>query len=141
MNGQLIDTNVLSEIRKRDRANPGVLSWFESADSTTLWLSVLVIAEIRLGVERIRHRDLSQATQLGRWIERIEHEFANRILPIDVAVATRWSTVAVHRTLPVIDGLLAATALHHDLVLVTRNLTDLSDTGVDVLNPFSDPKN
>ncbi len=137
MKGQLIDTNVLSELRKSDRANDGVRRWFDEARHTTLWVSSLVIGEIWIGIHRISQRDPDQGAALERWAMQLQSEFGERILPVDTAVAKVWAEVASPRPIPVVDGLIASTAIHHDLVLVTRNLKDVELTGVDAYDPFT----
>jgi hypothetical protein len=101
-----------------------------------LFLSVLVVGEIRLGVERLRRRDPVQAETLGRWLGEVHSTYADRILPVTSGVAEEWGRLNVPDPLPVIDGLLAATANVHGLTLVTRNTTDLARGGVQVFNPF-----
>ena len=135
MRGFLLDTNVLSEARKAKRANPRVVSWI-AAHRQELYLSVLVTGEVRRGIEVIRRRDRSAAGVLERWLRTLEAEFDERILPVDAAVADRWGRLMAERTMPVIDGLLAATALVHGLTLATRNVRDVSPTGVPTVDPF-----
>ena len=135
--GFLIDTNVLSELRKQQRANPGVKQWFASVAGDSLYLSVLVIGEIRNGIERLRCRDPIAANNLEAWLLRVETEMAERILPVTSNIADRWGRINSPDPLPAIDSLLAATTLEHDLVLVTRNIADVERTGVRCLNPFA----
>lgn len=134
--GFLIDTNVLSELRKQQRANPGVKQWFANVAGDSLYLSVLVIGEIRNGIERLRRRDPIAANNLEAWLLRVETDMAERILPVTSNIADRWGRINSPDPLPAIDSLLAATALEHNLVLVTRNITDVERTGVRCLNPF-----
>jgi len=136
--GFLIDTNVLSELRKKDRANAGVKRWFASVDGKGLYLSVLVIGEVRNGIERLNRRDPAAAENLDRWLSKIENDMAGRILPVTTPIADRWGRLNAPDPLPVIDSLLAATALEHDLTLVTRNVDDVQRSGVKLLNPFTD---
>jgi predicted nucleic acid-binding protein len=131
----LVDTNVLSEIRKGPRADEGIQAWFAEADDKDLYTSVLVLGEIRRGIESIRRRDTASALALEQWLIRLATGFGERILPVDLRVADRWGALNVPDPVPTIDGLLAATALVHDLVLVTRNLRDVAATGVQVLDP------
>ena len=131
----LVDTNVLSELRKGDRANGGVRTWFTEAHDEDLFTSVLVLGEIRRGIESIRRRDLPSALALEHWLARVTAEFSDRVLPITAAIADRWGALNVPNPIPTIDGLLAATALEHDLVLVTRNVRDVAGTGARVLDP------
>lgn len=137
MKGFLLDTNVLSELRKKDRCDPGVRAWFEGVDSDQLFVSVLVLGEIRKGIEQIRVRDPQQARALEKWLTSVISGFGDRILPVDHRVADRWGFIAISRPVAVLDALLAATALAHDLTLVTRNVVDVADTGAKLLNPFS----
>lgn len=131
----LVDTNILSDLRKGDRADPGIRAWFSETVEGDLYTSVLVLGELRRGVELIRRRDLTSALALEQWLARLAGEFRDRILPIDGAIADRWGRLNVPDPLPTVDGLLAATALEHGLVLVTRNVRDVERTGVQVLDP------
>ncbi len=131
----LVDTNVLSELRKGDRADAGVRAWFDDAREDDLFTSVLVLGEIRRGIESIRRRDVPSAMALEGWLERLAIDFAERVLPVDARVADRWGSLNVPDPIPTVDGLLAATALVHDLVLVTRNVRDVARTGVRILDP------
>ncbi|TVQ30840.1 MAG: type II toxin-antitoxin system VapC family toxin [Geminicoccaceae bacterium] len=133
----LIDTNVISEVRKRERCQPGVAAWWASVPEDDLWLSVVVLGEIRKGVEVVRRRDPERALALERWLGQVVSGFADRILPVDAAVAEAWGRMAAVRPVPVIDALLGATAKAHGLTLVTRNAADLAGLGVDVLDPFA----
>ena len=132
----LVDTNIFSEIRKGAQANPEVRRWWSTLDLEGVHISVVVLGEIRRGIERIRRRDLSQAVVLERWLEQMVMAYAERILDIDARVADVWGRLQAPNPLPPIDSLLAATALVHDLVLVTRNVKDVQATGVRCLNPF-----
>ena len=123
--GYLIDTNVLSELRKKERANPGVQKWFANVPGDSLYLSVLVVGEVRNGIERLRRRDPVAATNLEIWLANVETNMAGRILPVTTNIADRWGRLNVPDLLPVIDSLLAATALERDLILVTRNIADV----------------
>ncbi len=135
--GYLIDTNVLSEARKGARANAGVRRFFADADDDSLWISVLSCGEIRKGIELLRARDPRTANVLERWLAGLERDFAARILPVDAAVADTWGKLDALGPTPAIDGLLAATALAHDLTLVTRNVRHVRSTGATVLDPFA----
>jgi hypothetical protein len=132
----LLDTNVLSELRKGDRAAPGVLAWFKAAAQVELFTSVLVMGEIRKGISRLSRRDPVGAKSLERWMQGLVESFSDRILPVTAEVADRWGRLAVEQPLSPIDGLLAATALHHGLILVTRNVADVARAEVPVINPF-----
>jgi toxin FitB len=131
----LLDTNVLSEARKRS-ADPNVRAWFGSVPDRDLYLSVLVIGEIRQGVERLRRRDPAQAAVYDAWLSTLLKQYADRIVPVTAEVAEQWGRLNVPDPLPVIDGLLAATAKVHDWTLVTRNTRDLARAGVRLLDPF-----
>lgn len=133
----LVDTNVLSELRKGRRADAGVRRWFDEVDDRALFTSVLVFGELRRGVESIRRRDRAAAAGLSRWLDALAERFGDRLLPIDAAVAGRWGELNVPDPVPTVDGLLAATALVHDLTLVTRNVRDVAGTGVRLLDPFA----
>jgi toxin FitB len=135
----LLDTNVVSELRKGRRAHPRVMQWFSGVDDADLHLSVLVLGELRQGVERLRARDAASAQRLDGWLRRLAEGYTGRILPIDEPVAELWGRLNVPDPVPAIDGLLAATALVHDLTLVTRNTRDVSRTGARLLNPFEGP--
>jgi predicted nucleic acid-binding protein len=137
--GFLLDTNVVSELRKGQRANRGVRTWFEAHSADELWLSVLVIGELRRGVELVRRRDKRAGKRLSEWLDTITADFDDRIIPITTDVCERWAVLNVPDPIPVIDGLLAAAAIERNLVLVTRNTADVERTGVILLNPFTDP--
>lgn len=132
----LVDTNVLSEVRKGDRADHAVRAWFAQTEEHGLFLSVLVVGEIRKGVERMRRRDPAQALALDAWLRRITRQYADRILPVTTDVAETWGKLNVPDPLPVIDSLLAATAHVHGLTVATRNVDDIARIGVPVVNPF-----
>jgi len=135
----LVDTNVISELRKGDRSNRAVVRWFAAVDDEELFLSVLTIGEIRRGIDSLARRDGAAAATLNRWLKTVVEGFTARILPIDRAVAEEWGRLNVAASLPVIDSLLAATARVHGLALVTRNTKDVAATGVVCLNPFVSP--
>jgi len=132
----LIDTNVISELRKGDRCDARVAAWYAGLKDTDLFLSVLVTGEIRKGIELARSRDSQQAVALERWLQEMERAFGDRILPVDARVADAWGAMSAIRPIPVIDGLLAATAKTHALTLATRNASDVQGLGAAVLNPF-----
>jgi toxin FitB len=135
----LIDTNVLSEFRKGARSNANVASWFGSVDDSELYLSVLVVGEIRKGIELLRRRDPNRAEPFESWLAKIEATYGERILPVDRAVSAEWGRLSALRSIPVIDGLLAATAKVHRMTLATRNDADVAGLGVAVFNPFDSP--
>ncbi len=138
MSGLLLDTNVVSELRKQDRMNPGLRAWWADRQDSQLWLSVLVLGELRRGVELLRRRDDEAAQALDSWLLGLVDEFADRLLPVDGRVAETSGRLGIPNAVPVVDGLMAATAIVHDLTLVTRNVSAVERTGVEVLNPFSD---
>jgi toxin FitB len=139
MSGFLLDTNCISEL-VRPKPEPRVLNWMEAADEATLYLSVLTVGEIRKGVAGLTQS--KRRTQLETWLEvDLQARFSGRIMPIDRAIADRWGLLTAEakrkgNPLSVIDGLLAATALHHSLTVVSRNSRDFSNTPVPVLNPW-----
>ena len=132
----LIDTNVISELRKGKRADPGVVSWFEGLADEEVFLSALTLGEIRRGIESIRRRDSAAASVLESWLGRIAEAHRDRIVPVDRAIAEEWGRMNAPNPLPVVDGLLAATAKVSGLTLATRNTGDIARSGVSFLNPF-----
>lgn len=140
MTGYLLDTNVVSELRKGRRANPNLMAWLHAVEENELFLSVLVIGELRSGVERIRRRDPVQAQALERWLIDLEATYADRILPVTAAIADRWGRLSAGDPTSVVDCLMAATALENNFTLVTRNTDDVQRTGVKFLNPFDQPE-
>lgn len=137
----LLDTNVISELRRAARglADPGVIDWAEHADPSALFLSVVSLHELELGVRLKQHHDPRQGELLRRWLDQqVVPAFAGRILPVDEAVARRSAALHGPDPRPLRDGLIAATALVHAMVVVTRNVSDFLPTGVEVLNPWSD---
>ncbi|MFZ5835197.1 MAG: type II toxin-antitoxin system VapC family toxin [Pseudomonadota bacterium] len=133
----LIDTNIISELRKAERCDLNVATWYASVNDDDLYLSVLVTGEIRKGIELSRSRDRQKSEKLQSWLHALEQGFGDRILPINFAIANEWGRLAALRSLPVIDGLLAATARVYDLVLVIRNINDVAGLDVKILNPFA----
>jgi predicted nucleic acid-binding protein len=134
----LLDTCVVSELRRRARCDRALATWYDSVPDDALSLSVLVVGEIRRGIESVRRRDAAAAVVLDQWVSALVANFGDRILPVDQRVAEAWGRLSVPDPLPPIDGLLAATAIVHDLTLVTRNVGDVARTGVRVLNPFAE---
>ena len=132
----LLDTNIISEIRKADRADPQVAAWFESVADDELFLSVLVLGEIRQGIEHARSRDPHKAATLEQWLNQVQEAFGPRILAVTLPIAEEWGRMNVARSLPTVDSLLAATAKVHELTLVTRNVADIAGSGADCMNPF-----
>jgi len=133
----LIDTNVISELRKGAAMDPGLAAWYASIDDDGLYLSVLVVGEIRRGVERLRPRDAARAQALETWLNAVKLAFTGRILAIDETVAEAWGQLTTGRSVPAIDGLLAATAKARGMTLVTRNVRDIAGLDVTILNPFT----
>jgi toxin FitB len=134
----LLDTNVISELRKGERANPSVASWFAGVADEEIFLSVLTIGEIRRGAESVRRRDPDSAATLDGWLARLSEAHHDRIVPVDRPIAEEWGRMNVPDPLPVVDGVLAATARILGLTLVTRNTADVEGTGIELLDPFSD---
>ncbi|HKW74297.1 MAG TPA: type II toxin-antitoxin system VapC family toxin [Terriglobales bacterium] len=139
MSGFLLDTNVISELI-RPKPEPKVTAWIEATNESLLYLSVLTLGEIRKGIAFLRNSP--RRVVLEAWLgSDLAVRFANRILPVDESVADRWGRIAAESTaegspLSVIDGLLAATALHYNLTLVSRNVKDFATTGVPLFNPW-----
>jgi toxin FitB len=132
----LIDTSIISEVRKGDRCDQHVSVWYASIADRDLFLSTLVLGEIRKGIELARPRDADKAAALERWLRQVEAAFGSRVLGIDNAVSDKWGRMSAVRPIRVIDGLLAATAMTNGLTLVTRNDRDIVGLGAAVLNPF-----
>ena len=135
MAGYLLDTNVVSETRKT-RADPRVTAFLNAAASISLFLSVLTLGELRKGVAAHRRTDPAAADRLGAWVDGIETQFIDRVLPVDAAVARIWGELSAGRSLPVIDTLIAATAIVSGLTLATRNIRDVEATGVALIDPW-----
>ena len=132
----LIDTNIISDVRKGDRCDPAVAAWWSGVAEDDLWLSPLVLGEIRKGVELARRRPPQRAEMLKAWLADVMSGFGDRVLPVDTVVAEQWGRMNAIRPVPVVDGLLAATAKANGLTLVTRNVADVAGLDVDTLNPF-----
>ena len=131
----LLDTNVISETRKK-QADRQVMSFLSAADPSSLNLSVLSLGELRKGIALKQASDPEMARQLAAWVEGLEYSFADRILGIDAAVAKVWGDLSAQRSRPVIDTLLAATAIVHGLTFVTRNISDVEGTNVKAFDPW-----
>lgn len=129
----LLDTNVVSAARKREGP---VADWMIRQERQSLFLSVITLGEIARGIEMKRRNDSDIANHLAAWFHGLRHSYENRILGIDENIAAQWGRISAIRTRGDADGLLAATALFHDLILVTRNVADFDDTGVTMLNPW-----
>jgi len=135
----LIDTNVISESRKRSKADGGVRAFFKrvAKDDARVFISVVTVGELRRGVELIRHRgDRRQATQLEKWLDQLLQVYEDRVLDITTDIAQLWGRLRVPHPENALDKQIAATALIYDLTVVTRNHKDFSKTGVRLLNPF-----
>jgi len=132
----LIDASIISEVRKGARCDPHVSAWYASIADEDLFLSTLVLGEIRKAIEIARPRDAGKAAALERWLREVGAAFDGRLLGIDNAVSDLWGRMSAIRPVPIIDGLLAATALTHGLTLATRNDRDVAGLGATVLNPF-----
>ena len=134
----LLDTNIVSELRKRD-PNPRVVAWYGTVTSAQLFLSVLTLGEIRMGIERLRRRDNARADLLEQWLHGLGVAYRDHLINVDADIAEEWGRLNVPDQLPIIDGLLAATAKVRGWTLVTRNVADLAHSGVSLLNPFEPP--
>lgn len=131
----LLDTNVVSEARRRG-GEPRVAAWLGSVPADELFVSVLVLGEVRRGIERLRVRDPDQAEVFERWLGELRHRFADRIVPIDTEIAEEWGRITAVTPVPVEDGLMAATAKVRGMVFVTRNVGHVTGTGANLLNPW-----
>ena len=132
----ILDTNVISELSKR-RPSPAIVQFFKSVAKEQIWLSVMTLGEIRLGVVAEERRNPQAAMSIARWLETTENHFQERTLPVTAEIAQRWSAMSADRTRPVVDTLIAATAMVHDLTVVTRNERDYRGLGVRLLNPWA----
>ena len=136
----LVDTDVISEARKGDKVNAGVRDFFDKAsrNNIALFLSAITIGELRQGVENIRHRgDSAQSARLERWLDRLTVDYADAILPFDQEAAQIWGRLRAPHPENPLDKQIAATALIHDLTVVTRNTDHFRPTGVAIVNPFT----
>lgn len=133
----LLDTNVISELRKGSRADRNVSSWFSGLADEELFLSALTLGEIRRGIESIRRRDARTAGALESWLGRLADQHGDRIVPVDRSIADEWGRMNAPDPLPVVDGLLAATAKVVGLTLATRNTADIERANISYVNPFS----
>jgi len=134
--GFLLDTNIVSELRKRERCSRSVWNWYDVTPIEDIFMSVLVLGEIRRGVETKRIKDPASARSFEKWLHEIEAIYGERVLPVTAEICDLWGRLSIRSRLPAVDGLLAATALHHELILVTRNTADFQRSGVDFINPF-----
>lgn len=134
--GYLLDTNVVSELRRPLRPKR-LDELIKKQPVTSLYISVLTVGELRRGLIKLRRREQVRSANLASWIDDVVSRYSGRILPVDMEAAIQWAQISAGRTLPAIDALLAATAIVHDLTLVTRNTKDFADTGVQLLNPWT----
>lgn len=135
----LLDTNIVSEARLR-KPNEGFARWWADVSSSKLYLSALSVGEIERGIHKLRLRgehDRLRVDSLSDWLSGLTRQFADRILPVTAEVAAEWGRQCPPRRIPSVDGLIAATAIVHDLTLVTRNVSDMAETGARLHNPFS----
>jgi predicted nucleic acid-binding protein len=132
----LVDTNVVSEAR---RGTPSAVSWLRSVDPLSVHLSALTLGEIMRGIALKQKSNPKAAGHLAEWLRKLRHDHADRILPVTDQIAVEWGRIAALRPRGDIDGLIAATAIVHDLIVVTRNVADFDDTGASVINPW-DPE-
>ncbi len=133
----LLDTNLVSETRKK-RADAGVIAFLQETEASSLYISVLTLGELRKGVAKKKREDEFEAQRLAEWVEGLEYSFADRILGVDAATARLWGDWSSERPRPVVDTLLAATAVLHEMTLVTRNIRDVRGIPVKQLNPWRD---
>lgn len=129
----LVDTNVISEAR---RGTAEAVAWLRSADPQAIHLSTLTLGEIMQGIALKQKSDPTTAGHLAEWLRKLRHQHADRILPVTDHISVEWGRIAAIRPRGDVDGLIAATAIVHDLVVVTRNVADFGDTGADVVNPW-----
>jgi predicted nucleic acid-binding protein len=134
--GFLLDTNIVSELRKQSRCSRSVREWYEAVHFEDIFLSVLVFGELRRGVENIRRRDAATAGVLERWSRGLRLAHVERILPVTLEICDLWGRLSILQPMPITDGLLAATAQHYGLTVATRNTRDFQRCGVDYINPF-----
>jgi len=129
----LLDTNIVSEAR---RGTPQAVSWLRSIDPLAVHLSVLTLGEIMRGIALKQKSDPKSASHLAEWLRKLRHDHADRILPVSDQISVEWGRIAAIRPRGDIDGLIAATAIVHDLIVVTRNVADFGDTGATIVNPW-----
>lgn len=132
----LVDTNVISELKRGRNADTSVADWFTAIPPERVFTSVVVLGEIRRGIELLARRDKRQADMIERWYATMRLRLGSRVLAVDEPVMTVWSRISVPEMLPAYDGLIAATALVHGMTVATRNTADYLRVGVDVTNPW-----
>ncbi len=132
----LVDTNIVSEAR---RGTPQAVAWLRSVDPASVYLSALTLGEIMRGIGLKQRSDPTAAAHLTEWLRKLRHDHGDRILPVTDRISVEWGRIAAIRPRGDIDGLIAATAVVHDLILVTRNIKDFQDTGAALINPWEIP--
>ncbi len=132
----LLDTNILSELRKGARCNPNVSKWAAKECGQAHYISVLSLGEIRKGIELLRKKSPADCMPFEIWIQKLQSDYANCTIAITAEISERWGELSSRRTLPVIDSLIAATALEFGLTLATRNTKDFDGLGITIVNPF-----
>jgi toxin FitB len=132
----LVDTNVISELRRGRNADSGVVRWFATMPPENVFTSVIVLGALRRGIELVSRRDKRQAAALARWYDSVREQLGDRVLMVDEPVMTVWARISTPDVLPAYDGLIAATALHHGLAVATRNTRDYRRSSVQVVNPW-----
>jgi predicted nucleic acid-binding protein len=135
--GYLLDTNIVSELQRADRCSPQVRAWYNRSGNRALYLSVLVLGELRRGIEAVRLRGAVAARILERRYREVEADYGGHILPVTAEICDVWGRLSIRQRLPVIDGLMAATALYHRLTMVTHNTRDFLRSGVSCFDPFA----
>lgn len=134
----LVDTNIISELKRGRKAAPRVVIWFSTILPENVFTSVVVLGEIRRGIELVARLDKAQAEVLERWYASMRYRLGDRVLPVDEPVMSMWARISVPDMLPAYDGLIAATALVHELTVATRDASDYRRTGVSVVDPWTD---
>jgi toxin FitB len=133
----LVDTNVISELKRGRHTHPRVMAWFSKIPNERVFTSVIVLGEIRRGIELVARSNKPQADVLERWYASIRQRLADRVLAVDEPIMLIWSKISVPDLLPAYDGLIAATALAHRMTVVTRNASDYQGTRVDIIDPWA----